>query len=73
VLGSALIGAGDTTAAMQLTLLPQWLLLLPLLAISVFMGYGLSEAMGIFFVSTLISALLFVYVWQRERWSSVEL
>jgi MATE family multidrug resistance protein len=73
VMGSALIGAGDTTAAMQLTLLPQWLLLLPLLSLSVFMGYGLKEAMGIFFVSTLISALLFAYIWQRERWSRIEL
>jgi MATE family multidrug resistance protein len=73
VMGSALIGAGDTTAAMQLTLLPQWLLLLPLLSLSVFMGYGLKEAMGIFFLSTLISALLFAYIWQRERWSRIEL
>lgn len=73
VLGSALIGAGATKAAMQLTLLPQWLLLLPLIAISVFLGYGLNEAMGIFLASTAISALFFVYVWQREKWSSIEL
>ncbi|HIG40131.1 MAG TPA: MATE family efflux transporter [Gammaproteobacteria bacterium] len=73
VLGSALIGTGATKAAMQLTLLPQWLLLLPLIAVSVFMGYGLNEAMGIFFASTAISALLFAYVWKRERWSSIEL
>jgi MATE family multidrug resistance protein len=73
ILGAALIGAGATKAAMRLTLLPQWLLLMPLLAISVFLGYGLSEAMAIFFGSTVISALLFAYVWKREKWSSIEL
>jgi len=73
ILGSALIGAGATKAAMQLTLLPQYLVLLPLLTISVFHGYGLSEAMAIFLGSTAISALLFAYVWQRGRWSSIEL
>ena len=73
VLGSALIGAGATKAAMQLTLLPQWLLLLPFLATSVFLGYGLIEAMGIFCISTALSALLFAYVWQQEKWSRIEL
>lgn len=72
IVGSALIGAGATRSAMQLTLLPQWLLLLPLLAISVFMGYGLNEAMTIFFISTVISAMLFVYVWQRAKWRDIE-
>jgi len=73
VLGSAMIGAGATKAAMQLTLLPQWLLLLPLIVVSVYVGYGLNEVMGIFLVSTAISALLFAYVWNKEKWSSIEL
>lgn len=73
ILGAALVGAGATKIAMQLTLLPQYLVLLPLLTISVLLGYGLSEAMAIFLGSTAISALLFAYVWQRERWSSIEL
>lgn len=73
VLGSALIGAGATKSAMQLTLLPQWLLLLPWLASSVFLGYGLKEAMGIFLLSSAVSALLFAYVWQRESWSKIDI
>lgn len=73
ILGGALVGAGATKVAMELTLLPQYLVLLPLLAISVFLGYGLTVAMAIFLGSTVISALLFVYVWQREQWSSIEL
>lgn len=73
VLGSALIGAGATKSAMQLTLLPQWLLLLPWLAISVFLGYGLKEAMWIFLLSSTTSALLFAYIWQREGWSRIEI
>ena len=73
IVGAALVGAGATKVAMQLTLLPQYLLLLPLLAVSVFLGYGLSEAMAIFLGSTAISALLFAYVWQRERWNSIEI
>lgn len=72
ILAGALIGAGDTKAAMRLTILPQYLILLPLLTISVFLGYGLSAAMAIFLGSTVISALLFAYVWQRERWSGIE-
>lgn len=73
VLGAALIGAGATKVAMRLTLLPQYLVLLPLLMISVFLGYGLSAAMVIFLGSTAASALLFAYVWQREGWRSIEL
>lgn len=73
ILGGALVGAGATKVAMKLTLLPQYLVLLPLLAISVFLGYGLSAAMAIFLGSTVISALLFAYVWQSEQWSSIKL
>lgn len=73
VLGCALIGAGATRAAMQLTLLPQWLLFLPLLAVVVHSGFGLAVAMAVLAASTTLSALLFVRVWQREDWSSIEL
>ena len=73
VLGSALIGAGATPTAMRLTLLPQWLVLLPLLALSVFAGNGLIEAMSIFFASTALAAGAFAYAWQREKWGSIEL
>lgn len=72
VFGSALIGAGATPSALRLTLIPQWCLLLPLVAVSVFLGYGLNEAMMIFFFSTAIAALLFAYVWHLEKWSSIE-
>jgi len=73
VMASALIGAGATPSAMRLTLLPQWLLFLPLLAVSVLNGYGLNEAMVIFVVFTAIAALLFAYVWQREGWSHIQI
>ena len=72
IVAGALIGAGDTKAAMRLTLLPQYLLLLPLLSVSVFLGYGLIAAMAIFLGSTAISALLFACVWQREKWTGIE-
>jgi len=72
VFASSLVGAGATTAAMKLTVLPQWLLLLPALAACVTLGYGLSAAMGIFLVSTAIAALLFVYVWHRGRWANIQ-
>lgn len=73
IIGGALIGAGATRVVMQLTLLQQYLLLLPLLALSVFLGYGLIHAMAIFLVAVAVSALMFAGVWQRERWSRIEL
>ncbi len=68
VLGSALIGAGATPSAMRLTVLPQWLLLLPALAIAVLSGHGLVAAMLIFCASTAIAALFSACTWQRGTW-----
>ncbi|MEM9622997.1 MAG: MATE family efflux transporter [Pseudomonadota bacterium] len=73
VVGSALIGAGATPSALRLTLIPQWGLLLPLLAACVFMGYGLTPAMVIFGLVTAITGLASAYVWHRERWSGIAL
>ncbi len=73
IFGAALIGAGATRIAMQLTLLPQYLLLLPVLAVVVFAGYGLIAAMAIFLAATTLTALLFARVWQREQWRNIEL
>jgi len=69
VLGSALIGAGATITAMQLTVFPQWFVLLPLLSVSVFFDYGLNQAMWVLFMSTVLSAILIVCVWRRGKWS----
>ncbi len=73
ILGSALIGAGATQAAMRLTLLPQYLMLLPLLALSVFLDYGLITAMSIFLASTALTALLSALVWQRGSWQQIDI
>ena len=73
VLAGALVGAGATSVAMKLTLLPQYLLMLPLLAISVFLGHGLSAAMAVFLGSASVTAILFAHVWRRGRWGNVEL
>ncbi len=72
VVASALIGAGATATAMRLTLLPQWMLMMPVLAASVFTGYGLASAMAIFLLSTVVATLLFVVVWHRERWAGIQ-
>ncbi len=71
VLGSSLIGAGATSSAMKLTLLPQWIFLLPLLSIAVLLGYSLTVAMALLLVSTSISAVCSMYVWRRGRWQSI--
>lgn len=73
ILGGALVGAGATKVAMKLTLLPQYFLLLPLLAIAVFLGYGLTEAMAIFLFSTVVSSLLFALAWRGERWVNIDI
>ena len=68
VIGSALVGAGASKAAMQLTVFPQWLMLLPGLLLVVVLDGSLAEAMVVFLIFTLLSALLHAYVWQRGRW-----
>jgi len=73
VMGLALIGAGATAAAMKLSLIPQWLLLLPLVTVAVFLGHGLVSAMAIFLASTLLSATLMVYYWRHEKWQAIVL
>lgn len=73
IIAAALIGAGATQTAMRLTLLPQYLLLIPILGLTVFLGYGLSEAMLVFLGSSVISALLFACVWQRANWNAVKI
>lgn len=71
VLSAALIGAGATRVALQLTLWPQWLLLLPTLAAVVRLDFGLVLAMGALLSTTLITALLFANNWHRDQWSSI--
>jgi len=73
VLAGALVGAGATRIAMQLTLFPQYLILLPILAISVFVGFGLSVAMTIFLGASAITAMLFASAWHREKWNGIKL
>ncbi|MEM1432547.1 MAG: MATE family efflux transporter [Pseudomonadota bacterium] len=73
ILGAALIGAGATRVAMRLTLLPQWLLLLPLLALTVSLGFGLREAMAVFIGSVAVAALLLAWAWRGAQWAELEL
>lgn len=73
ILGSALIGAGATKTVMVLTSLLQWVVFLPLVALSVYLGYGLDEALWIFFFYSTLSALVLAGIWQRERWSAIEI
>ena len=73
IYAAALVGAGATRAAMLLTVVPQYLLLLPLLAVSVLLGYGLDVAMLIFLFSAVISVLMFTIVWYQRGWSEITL
>ncbi|MEM7080789.1 MAG: MATE family efflux transporter, partial [Pseudomonadota bacterium] len=66
VMGSAFIGLGDTQTAMRLTLLPQWLLLLPALALMAWSGMGLTAAMGAFVVVTGAAAIAAIWLWARR-------
>ena len=65
VLAAALVGVGATTVAMRLTLLPQWLFLLPALALVVCLDAGLLAAMSVFLIATLTTAVLFAVAWHR--------
>ncbi len=73
VMGSALIGAGATRTSMALTLAPQWLFFLPVLAFVVNLGAGLDLAVLTFLASTVVGALLAVAIWSRERWRGIEI
>lgn len=73
VLGSALIGAGATKTVMVLTSLLQWAFFLPLLGLSVYLGYGLDEALWIFFLYSALSALVLAGIWHRGQWSVIEI
>jgi Na+-driven multidrug efflux pump len=64
---------GDTCSALRLTVLPQWLIMLPLPAPSVWLGYGLQPAMLIFLFSTIAAAMWVSYTWHKERWSSISI
>ncbi|MGI9325057.1 MAG: MATE family efflux transporter [Pseudomonadales bacterium] len=72
ILGSALIGAGATRAVMLWSSLLQWLLFLPLLGLSVRLGYGLVEAFWVFLIYSILSALAFAAIWHRGKWSTIE-
>ena len=73
ILAGAMIGAGATRLALQLTLLPQYLLLLPMLAGVVWLGWGLASAMAIFLLVTAITAGLFAWQWHQRQWVGVVL
>ena len=69
VLAAALIGAGATRLAMTRSLLPQWLVLLPLLALC----SSLVAAMWVFVLATALTAMWLAWSWQREHWQGVRL
>ena len=73
IFSGALIGAGASSTALRLTIFPQWLLLLPALAIAVFLGYGLNQAAGLLLTSTILTTALAAYIWRKLEYSTAEL
>ena len=73
ILGAALIGAGATKTAMLVTSVLQWTVFLPLLALTVYLGYDLVEVFQVFFVYSILAACVFARIWQRGRWQAIEI
>jgi putative MATE family efflux protein len=73
VLGSSLVGAGATKLVMYLGFGIQWLFFLPLLAVSVALGYRLDAAMWVFLAYGVLSAVVFTFTWQRGGWQQIEI
>ncbi|MEM7099746.1 MAG: MATE family efflux transporter [Pseudomonadota bacterium] len=67
----AFIGAGATRIALALTMIPQWLILLPASGIVVYLGWGLNAAMWVFLASMTLSAAFCGYWWARTNLQNV--
>lgn len=63
IFAGAMIGIGATSKALYLTLWPQWLLLLPGLALAVYFGQGLEVAAWLFVGWGAITCLCFACAW----------
>lgn len=72
ILGSALIGAGATKTVMVWSSLLQWVVFLPLLGLSVYLGYGLVEAFSTFLLYSALSAVVFAVIWHQEKWVAIK-
>lgn len=74
VLQSCLIGAGDSRRVMLVSLLMQWAVFLPCVAVLVlWLSLGLVEVWLLQALYRLAQAAVFYSLWQRGRWMSIKL
>lgn len=71
VLSAAFIGAGVSAIALRLTVVPQWLLLLPLVWLVVQTGGGLRSAMLVFLAAMAVGLAWAVFAWQQRKWQQL--
>lgn len=70
----ALIGAGDTTRVMIVSVVLQWVLFLPLAyLLGPFVGLGLMAIWALLLVYRLLNASIFGILWKQGRWAAIEL
>ncbi len=73
VLMHGLLGAGDNRRVMIISASLQWLLLLPLVAlVGPILGWGLLAIYAANTLYRLLQAFLFLQMWRRGRWASIE-
>ena len=72
IICSAFIGVGATRSALALTMIPQWLILLPATGAVIYLGLGLSQAMYAFLGSTVVSAAVCAFWWARTDLNKVK-
>jgi Na+-driven multidrug efflux pump len=69
-----LIGAGDTTRVMIVSVVLQWLLFLPLIyLLGPYGGYGLTAIWVSLIGYRLINASIFGILWKQGKWTSIKL
>lgn len=73
VLSMGLVGAGAVGVVFKITFSNQWLMRLPMYwLVGVYFGQGLIAIFLIMLAFYVLQTLLFVIIWQRERWAKIE-
>ena len=68
----SLIGAGDTRLVMIIKVVSRWVFLIPgAYVIGVHFGYGINAVWMYWVVVNLLESLVFIGIWQRERWMGI--
>ncbi|MEM9101000.1 MAG: MATE family efflux transporter [Pseudomonadota bacterium] len=71
---NALQGAGATSQTMRVTVVAQWLVCLPLtFCVGPLLGLGLSAIWIVQVAYRSVQAMIFMGMWQKRRWQSIQL